>query len=529
MTREVRRGIARIASNYARLASTLAIGIIEVPILLAWLGRDAFGLIGLLGPTIGLGAIVQDVLTRSMIRELGEAWHKRDDEEFARIYNACWVYALIAFAVSVALFTAVILALVPVLKISDELRTPAIVMATASAAFSCLSVLVTPTFNMYAVQERFAWQNFWLLARRLSHLLAAVILFFGVRLQDPGLSVIAYALLAQGLNILQLTASVLVQWIPDRRMRPRPLRADRASLREIASTFGWNSGVIATTNLADNLPLIFVNLYFGLAGNAVYGLARRLAAYARMICVGMTWGLDAVSARVSSSKEDGAFTRLLRHATRLNAFVALPAGLAIFTLADPLLHLWVARATSDQTLIDDAIAITQIFVISTTVRGISEGWQRMLYGAGHVRRFAPLYIGANLLMPPLLWLAMETVPDATRFHTPAGAYALLAIAVNLILLPALGARILGTGIGAYLRPILRPFLATLIASPVLIAGEVLLDGRWTLLRLVLVAGLFALVYATATWFVILEHDERHRLRGFLRPIKPGRTSDRTPS
>ncbi len=528
MTREVRRGLVRIASNYARLASTLAIGIIEVPILLAWLGRDAFGLIGLLGPTIGLGAIVQDVLTRSMIRELGEAWHERDDEGFRRIYNACWVYAIIAFAISVVLFAAVIFALVPALRISDELRTPAIVMAGASAAFSCLSVLVTPTFNMYAVQERFAWQNFWLLARRLSHLLAAIILFFGVQMRDPARSVIAYALLAQGLNIAQLTASVLVQWIPDRRMLPHPFRADRASLREIASTFGWNSGVIATTNLADNLPLIFVNLYFGLAGNAVYGLARRLAAYARMICVGMTWGLDAVSARVSSTKDDGAFTRLLHHATRLNAFVALPAGVAIFVLADPLLHLWVARATSDQSLIDGAVRITQIFVISTTVRGISEGWQRMLYGAGHVHRFAPLYITANLLMPPLLWLAMETVPSAVRFQTPAGAYALLAIVVNLILLPALGARILGTGVGVYLRPIIRPLLATLLASPVLIVAEILLEGRWTLPRLALVALVFGLAYAIATWLIVLSREERRGLLRMARPIRQVRTgSDST--
>ena len=521
MSSEIRRGFSRIASNYSRLGSSLAIGLIEVPILLAWLGRDAFGLISLLGPTIGLGEIVQDVLTRSMIREMGDAHHRDHRHDFTRIYNACWVYSFFAFLISLALFAGVILLLVPNLKIDNPtLRTPAIVMAVASSVFSSLSVLVTPTFNMYAVQERFGWQNFWLLGRRLSHLLAAIFLAFILHLDDPAKSLIAYAIIAQGLNVFQMILSVVLQWIRDTSLVPNPRRTDRAALREIASTFGWNSGVIATTNLADNLPLLFVNLYFGLSANAAYGVARRLGAYARMICVGMTFGLDAVSARVSSSDRAGAIERLLRHSTRMNAFVALPAGVCIFVLADPLLRLWIARATDDPTLIDRAVPITQILVISTVIRGISEGWQRLLYGAGHVRRFAPLTMAANLLTPVLLWIAMESVPESLQYRTPALAYAILAILVNLILLPMLGARILRTSIASYLGPICRPLLATAIALPVLFTAEVTLAGQWSLLWIVGVGAAFGVVYAIATWFVVLSAPERGRIWREIRRASP---------
>ena len=515
MTSEFRRGLVRVFSNYSRLGSTLAMGIIEVPILIAWLGKDAFGLISLLGPTIGLGAVVQDILTRSMVREMGQAHHSDDREYFRRIYNGCWVYSALAFPVSIALFTLVIVLLVPALNIEESLRTPAIVMAVCIAGFSCLTVLVTPTFNMYVVQERFAWQNAFLLGRRASLVIAAVVLFFVVGIKDPAEGLIAYAIVGQGLNTLQLAGAVLFQWIRSPDLRPRPTQTDRAALREIGSTFGWNSGVVATTNIADNLPLIFVNLYFGLSANAIYGLARRLASYARMITVGMTFGIDAVSARVSAGKDDVAMERLLRHSTRLNALVALPAAVAIFILVNPLIRLWLGRATDDPEYVVRGASIAQILVISTAIRGISEGWQRLLYGAGHVQRFAPLVIMANVGTPLLLWIAMETVPDSLQFHTPAIAYAALAIVLNLVLLPMLGARILGTSISAYLRPLVRPLLATAIASPVLVVGEILLTGHWRLIWLVLLGLGFGVVYAIATWFIVLDSSERARLRSVV--------------
>lgn len=515
MSSEIRRGFKRIFANYSRLGSTLILGIIEVPILIAWLGKDAFGLINLLGPTIGLGAIVQDVLSQSMVRELGEAHHRNNRTDFARIYNGCWVYSIGAFFLSVVLFTALISFLIPVLKITEELQTPAIVMAISTAAFSCLTVLVTPTFNMYAVKEQFGWQNFWLLCRRLTHVLAAVVLFFVVGIKDPALGIMLYAIIGQGLNVFQVMVSVGIQWVTDSSLIPRLRATDRAALREIRSTFGWNSGVVATTNIADNLPLIFVNLYFGLGANAIYGIARRLGAYARMLSVGVTFGIDAVSARISSANEDGQIERLLQHSTRLNAFVALPAGVAIFVLIEPLIKLWLGRSTVDPSYADDGALIAQILVISTTVRGISEGWQRLLYGAGHVRGFAPLVILSNLGTPILLWIAMETAPLSILFETPAIAYAVLAIIVNLIILPVLGARILNTGISAYLRPVARPMLATAVATPVLVVGTWIFDERWRAIYLAMLGMVFGLVYLLASWVIVLDRFER---AGLIREI-----------
>ncbi len=509
---EIKKGIRRVGSNYTRLGSTLMLGIIEVPILIAWLGKDGFGLINLLGPTIGIGAIVQDVLGRSMLRELGEAHHADDPATFRRIYNACWVYSIGACLISILLFAAVIVLLLPTLTISDELRTPALIYATSTAVYSCFVVLVTPTFNMYAVHEQFGWQNFWLLWRRLTQVIAAVVLFFGFGMKDdPAQGIIWYAIISQSLNLLQTLVSVVIKIASDRSLIPNPRATDRNALREIRSTFGWNSGVIATTNLADNLPLIFVNIYFGLGANAIYGLVRRLSSYARMTSVGVTYGIDAVSARVSSNDTDGATERLLHHSTRLNAWVALPAGLVIFVLVEPLIKLWLARSTTDTSFADQGATIARILVISTTVRGISEGWQRLLYGAGHVRRFAPIVILSNLGTPLLLWLAMETVPTHMQFETPAVAYAVLAIVVNLVILPWLGSRVLGTGIGAYLRPIGRPLLATVIASPILIIGERIFDQHWRVEYLVFLGFVFGVGYLIVGWVLVLTGPERHRL------------------
>ncbi|HBZ96462.1 MAG TPA: hypothetical protein DEO57_01295, partial [Phycisphaerales bacterium] len=72
---EARRGLIRITTNYGRLMATLVIGLILVPVQLAWVGPNGFGLIAAIGASTGLAAMLQDIMRQSMVRELGTVWH----------------------------------------------------------------------------------------------------------------------------------------------------------------------------------------------------------------------------------------------------------------------------------------------------------------------------------------------------------------------------------------------------------------------------------------------------------------------
>ncbi|MCH2146717.1 MAG: hypothetical protein MK073_02730, partial [Phycisphaerales bacterium] len=65
---EVHRALLRMASNYARLFISVTIGLLLVRIIISHWGNDAWALIALLGGTLGIAAMLQDIVRQSMIR-----------------------------------------------------------------------------------------------------------------------------------------------------------------------------------------------------------------------------------------------------------------------------------------------------------------------------------------------------------------------------------------------------------------------------------------------------------------------------
>ncbi len=540
MANEVKRGAVRLITNYARLFSTLAIGLLEVPLQIYWLGKNGFGLIGLLGPTIGLTAILQDMVTRSMVRELGAAYHDPDPSRFQRVSAACWFISTLAAGLSAVLFAAVTIWVIPLLEIPPDLVRPAQWYAAAGGVMSCMLVLFTPAANMYIVMERFTLQNIWLVGRRLCIFLAAAGLLLVLGRDDPPRSVMLYGVWSAGAVIALLLLSVAIIWAGDRRTWPRPHRAERAVLAEIFGTFGWNSLVTLALNLADKVPALIVNKYFSLDGNAAYGLARRLSAYARMITVGATYGLEAVSTRISSATDDSAeaLRTLLKHSTRLHTVVAVPAGIAIGVLALPILHHWAGGAMEPDeytAVIPIAVVVVQILTLATVCRGISEGWMRLLYGAGFVRNYARLVIVSSFATPVLSWLGVVLLLEQTwAVYLPAWVYTVLFVGSYMLILPLIGARSLGARPGEFLRPMLRPACAAIACAPALwlpgFTGP-LTDGARGAARLAAAALLYAAAYGAACWLVVLSTEERAKaiavIRRRGRPV-PGEAPARAP-
>ena len=101
---EKQKGFHRIIANYGRLLATMAMGIATVPLQVAWLGMEGFGLLGLVGSSVGLGRMLQDMMRSSMVRELGAAWHNRKEENFKRTSAFKHFYILILFSLNLILF-----------------------------------------------------------------------------------------------------------------------------------------------------------------------------------------------------------------------------------------------------------------------------------------------------------------------------------------------------------------------------------------------------------------------------------------
>ena len=516
MPSEARRAVTRIGTNYARLFISLVSGVILVPLLFAWLGKSAFGLISLLGASVGIAALAQDVIRQSLIRELAAGYHA-GDEPFRRAYNSAYVLSFAAAAFTAIAFIALYF-LIPVLNIEPGLVSAARWLIGAEGVYVTLLLPVAPAFNMYVVTERFVFHNFYTAAFRSNYLIAAIILYFWFDFADPGAALKAYALLTVSLNLILLALAVVRMVLIDRRLIPSPRYVSRDTLREISRTFGWNTGVILAMNLHERIPQFIVNIAFGLGTNALYGLALRLAGYVRMMTLGMTFGLDAVSSRLSAADDHERIKALIHHATRLHAMAALPGALFVFTLAEPLLRLWVGRHLENPDHdIPLTVTLVQIMMFALMSRAISDGWIKILYGAGHVKRYAPLVLVGGVLNPIVAVLLLMLMPESLRLNAPAIAFAVVLTIVHMLLLPVVGARCLEVRVRDMIGPVLRPALALLIPGAALaIASNRISDAQaWSLPVLGVVAGAYGVLYGLLALFIVVTRRERRRITDAL--------------
>jgi O-antigen/teichoic acid export membrane protein len=523
MPSEGRRGISRITANYGRLMCTFAMGLVLVPLQLAWLGNDGFAVLALLGASVGITATLQEVMRQSLVRELGAAWHDRDQEQFTRFYASAIIICAIVAAITAVLF-GLLLLILPLMRVPDSLLAPARWIVAAEGLWTCLLILLAPAFNMYVVRERFQEYNFWLTANRASYLAAALVLFLVMGVREVAPALILFGITAASLNIVQLLVAVAILIRGDTRFIPRLSLADRASVREVAGTFGWYTAVVVALNLHERVGAIIMNLVFGLWGNTIFGLALRLVSYVRMATLGMTFGLDAVSARLSTANDHQTLRSVVRHSTRLHGYIALPSGLAVFLLAEPLLRLWVGRYVEDpdpQTglpVLASAVVLVRVLVIGLICRAIADGWIKLLYGAGHVRRYAPLVLAGGLANPVLALLLFWILPEPTRYTGAAWGFTAVFLVVHLGLLPAVGAVALGIPWRAMMAPLVRPLVLTAIPAPALIAPLVVGDAEpigW--MGLLLSCATYSLLYGGLGILFGLSPQERRRAVALLRP------------
>ena len=234
---EGKKGLYRIATNYGRLIATMGMGIAIVPLQISWLGMDGFGLLGLVGSSVGIGGMLQDMMRSSMVRELGAAWHEGDDKKFRQSYAAafkvCWYVTLLTALV----FTAIILIL-PYMKIHDEWVESAQWITGCAGLSTCLIVLIAPTINMLVVREQFFWHNAWTVARRSSYLIATIIPFLILGITNIPKGLVVFGNIGLVVNVVVTLALVIGFILYDKRMLPTFRGSTPEAMKKVSGTFG---------------------------------------------------------------------------------------------------------------------------------------------------------------------------------------------------------------------------------------------------------------------------------------------------
>jgi O-antigen/teichoic acid export membrane protein len=523
MPSEFRRGTIRIASNYARLFATFILGLIYVPVFINTLGNEAFGLIGLVGSSIGLAAMFSAIALTALNRELTKSYHSSDRRDFLRTYNSAWAVSIGMGIVAACSFGVLYLCL-PLLEISNEMMTAAKWVVIAKGSNSVITVVIAPAYLMWKISERMVIHNLLHTAERACELLSILVLIYFVGVSDPSTGLIAYAGIYFVLSTAVQATGAFGFMMIESGLVPNPAHFSWSDVRQVLKTGGWNSIVVTAINLHIRLDQIIMNIFFGLImGNAIFSIAVRLTSYVRMLANGVTWGLDIVSARLSTTENEPesksrrrsmSLGELVQHSTLLHAMVTFPAGLMMILYAEPIIRLWVSREIADPEVFAKSVVLTRILAIGMIGRSIANGWERVLYGAGHIRRYAPMILLGGLTNPVIAIVLIAYLPLSIAYAGPSIAYAVVFLTVHFIGMPIVASRVLAISTGEVLAPLLRPACAAVAAGTVLLIPLVC---GWTigLPTFIGVTATYGVAYAALTWQFTLSDEQRKRLK---RPV-----------
>jgi O-antigen/teichoic acid export membrane protein len=265
---------------------------------------------------------------------------------------------------------------------------------------------------------------------------------------------------------------------------------------------------------------ILMNLFFGLGGSLIYGLTSQLTSYVRMLATGVSYGLDAVSTRLSSTESDKAIQNMCYHMTRLTSCIALPAAGGLFILAEPILTYWVGSQMSDpDTQLPLTATLIRIMCAGMVVRSLTDVWINILYGAGYVSKYAFLILGGAIANPIVAITLYFILPEPIRFTFAVWAYTIVFVMANLGLLPRLMGRLLQMNTYEILAPIIKPLMVTLVSMLTLWYAISFFDASSIPLLFSMCAG-YGILYTVLTSIFVLRPDERRLAVTLLKRVLP---------
>ena len=271
---------------------------------------------------------------------------------------------------------------------------------------------------------------------------------------------------------------------------------------------GWNALAIMPLTFHNRIDAILMNAFFGLGGNLIYGFTSQLTSYVRMLATGVSYGLDAVSTRLSSTESDKAIQNMCYHMTRLNSCIALPAAGGLFILAEPILTYWVGSQMSDpETQLPLTAILIRIMCAGMVVRSLTDGWISILYGAGHVSKYAFLILGGAIANPIVAIILYFILPEPIRFTFAVWAYTIVFVMAYLGLLPRLMGRLLHVNTYEILAPIIKPLIVTLVSMLTLWCALSIFSASSVPVLFGMGVG-YGILYTVLTSIFVLRQDER---------------------
>jgi O-antigen/teichoic acid export membrane protein len=359
ITKTKKQLIVNTLSGWLSLGLRLTIALVMVPFLIENLGKNGYGLIGLMGVILSFSSLADMGLRQALGRELSERVANNDPDGFRTLSSTAFIlYMCIA---TVLIIPTLIAApwFVRYFNVDYSLQPQAILMIRVYGSVSLFIAFITPVFKA-GLQSfmRFDAVNY---VTSISGIITGGILFLSIKFTElsPLLIWVLVMLLMSTLS-LALLFLLYKKWCYSGVINFKYI--DAKSLHPLFK-LGWYMYVLQLTNaLAERSDPLIISRFFGTVGVALYNSGSRLTSILRPMILTFSSQVHPLTTKyhVNNNKDKQKATLVLgtRYTLLLGVFVS--TGVILF--AEPFSKLWLY-----QSLGSDYSIVTQVMQLWAAV------------------------------------------------------------------------------------------------------------------------------------------------------------------
>jgi O-antigen/teichoic acid export membrane protein len=480
-----------------------------VPFLLLHLGREGYGVVGLLAVLLGLAQAADLGLGSALGRELAEQVARKDQDAFNQLASTTMLLCVAIGAVLVVTCFFAAPAWVTFFNVPEALRDTSInlVRIYGCGAFFCS--LIRPVF-MGVLTSHFRY-DFANNIQAASRILASIMLIVLLQITNWGLYAWVGVLLVSELLALCALIVMAKRVCPEFVLNPKHIRVSRA---QSLFRLGWQVYILQLANvIAEKSDPLVIARFFGPLGVALYSPGARLSATLRPLVLALSDQLHPFATRQHVNNEWDKQQKMMLFGTKYTLFLGALSSTMLFAFADPFCAIWLKTSLGEDYLIAAQIvrlwAVIDFLVCTASLQWpILLGMKRLGVMVAIQAGCAVLNIALSVYLTGFTSIGISGVLWGT----------LLTAFIRRPLLIWYGARVCGLPVLLFVKQALvRPVAIGLVLTSIAVAVRSVLEPASYLS--LFVCGLVT----TSVWLLLLimvglGKEERLVLAQFLRGI-----------
>jgi O-antigen/teichoic acid export membrane protein len=287
---------------------------------------------------------------------------------------------------------------------------------------------------------------------------------------------------------------------PELRISPSLFRRDR--LREVTGFSIYSSIIDWSNKLNYQLDEIVIGVFLGSPAVAVWAVAERIIAGTQRLTNQLNGVMFPVVVDSDASQRQDTLRQILLQGTRLSLAMVVPISAVLILLADPLLRAWLGTHATPSIL--GAVPVIQILAVAVAIRVGNATGNTVLKGAGSHRMLAYVNLATGIVN---IALSVALVRDFGLVGVAVGTLVPIALSAAFILYPAACRRVglpIGRAVADSVVPAVWPALVVIAIG--MAASRTLPTG--TLLAVVLQAVAGGALYLVLFFAVAIGRHDR---------------------